>query len=801
MAQLFSRGWKVVQGPTTENSALAKQDSKRRPANVEPANQSWWRWRQRRFAAIGWGYVALMIVIFSLSSAWSLLLIVLNLEPDRSANYILQSESLDYGHFWQSRKAPLSIQAMTTVLLIVVVGVYWYLLYLLLIRPPQRRTRSERSKSKRQSTKPLKQDKTSCSTLILVLRRVASIVLQIFQSVISTDGKYRKVWNVLMEIPDVILQILSLREYMAQGLDSSLLYCYASLMALNAFTVFYHVQFRWNEAAFHHILKDSILDATCAVFFPALILFYSFFVFQDDLKAVKIRQQFFPPRVFERKARNYVSAKEMNLFSTDFESLLIRNGWDIFLKLSFSLLACLRWTRITSVLLKRERKLSRGLSHKSASESLTTLTMNKEKSVAPLDTLSAVAQQPEKRDETVESNRLLRFGLRTAVGLMFLVYGIGCIVYTAVAVQVSRASCSSYPQCVQYSYQWILGESNDQCHCLAYVDRELAPANTQELVDVTQTLATLAAVGKLQTVQLVNRKINRSLPNALESCKGLRNLVLIHTGVKVFPSWTATSFSKLEYLHIEGDTSDINLTELPSDLFTSMTNLHTIHLSYHKYLPTLPSMVGLRSLESAYFGYLSLTTDVPSMEDLPSIQVLALEGLSHVRTLPDIEQYRDTLQMVFVQDSAACCSGFLNGGVCNTTFLNCCERDNSDDSSDDPLPPTCLNIPDENTLLPTNTSLSVLSRFAANVSNFCDPAQAKCPFAHKLNSIWTPEDVCLGVLYRECTSEYLGVGICFNQDMGRVKCVHSQTVIDMRKAEIQAGCECDEIEEKWLGCE
>ncbi|KAF1794803.1 hypothetical protein GQ600_19054 [Phytophthora cactorum] len=111
--------------------------------------------------------------------------------------------------------------------------------------------------------------------------------------------------------PDLLLirppsnRILSLREYMAQGLDSSLLYCYASLMALNAFVAFYHIQFRWNESTLHHILKDSIVDAAFAVFFPALILLYSLFVFQDDLKSVKIRQQFFPPRGFERKARTW----------------------------------------------------------------------------------------------------------------------------------------------------------------------------------------------------------------------------------------------------------------------------------------------------------------------------------------------------------------------------------------------------------------------------------------------------------------------------------------------------------------
>ncbi|KAG6956546.1 hypothetical protein JG688_00011371, partial [Phytophthora aleatoria] len=101
--------------------------------------------------------------------------------------------------------------------------------------------------------------------------------------------------------------------------------------------------------------------------------------------------------------------------------------------------------------------------------------------------------------------------------------------------------------------------------------------------------------------------------------------VLIHTGVEVFPSWTSTSFSKLEYLHIEGDSSEINLTELPSDLFNSMTSLHTIHLSYHAFLPSLPSMVGLKSLESVYFGYLDLIKDLPPMVDLQAIQVLALK--------------------------------------------------------------------------------------------------------------------------------------------------------------------------------
>ncbi|KAG6577891.1 amino acid auxin permease family [Phytophthora cinnamomi] len=233
----------------------------------------------------------------------------------------------------------------------------------------------------------------------MIVQWVGRGVVKLYSNIVSTDGKYRREWQVLMEVPEIVLQILTLQEYMAQGLAPSLLYCYASLMAVNAFVAFYAIQFRWNEPTLYHILKDSIVDAAFGVFFPALVLLYSLFVFQDDLKTVKIRQRFFPPRVFERKARNYVDAKELNMFSTDFESLLVRT-----------------------------------------------------------------------------------------------------------------------------------------------------PAESEELIDVTQTLTELASAGKLQTVQVVNRKINGSLPDTLQTCQGLRNLVLIHTGVEVFPSWASLAFSKLEYL-------------------------------------------------------------------------------------------------------------------------------------------------------------------------------------------------------------------------------------------------------------
>ncbi|KAG3096869.1 hypothetical protein PI124_g15227 [Phytophthora idaei] len=150
--------------------------------------------------------------------------------------------------------------------------------------------------------------------------------------------------------------------------------------------------------------------------------------------------------------------------------------------------------------------------------------------------------------------------------------------------------------------------------CEACVIIDLAPADDENLTDVTATLAFLASAGKLQTVRLVNRRINGSPPDELQNCQLLRILVLIH---EVFPSWVSTSFAKLEYLHVEGESTDTNLVELPSDLFFSMGNLHTIHLSYHANLPSLPSMVGLKILKSVYFGYLDSIKEIPSTGDLP----------------------------------------------------------------------------------------------------------------------------------------------------------------------------------------
>lgn len=157
------------------------------------------------------------------------------------------------------------------------------------------------------------------------------------------------------------------------------------------------------------------------------------------------------------------------------------------------------------------------------------------------------------------------------VGIIFFLVGTACITYPAVVIQRAQAACADYSGCILVSYAW--ETTGKVCNCLAYVDRDLAPNASEVLPDVTDTLEILARAGKLETIQLINRKINQTLPDSVQLCTGLRNMfvaflasrkgtesingavvrvssirVLIYTGIEEIPAWANETMTKLEYL-------------------------------------------------------------------------------------------------------------------------------------------------------------------------------------------------------------------------------------------------------------
>lgn len=105
-----------------------------------------------------------------------------------------------------------------------------------------------------------------------------------------------------------------------------------------------------------------------------------------------------------------------------------------------------------------------------------------------------------------KSTRLRRFRIKTnystlALAASFFVAGVVLFVYSLVALHSSASLCAKYPKCSAVSYQRNVGA--DDCTCLVYVDRHVAPATFAEWVhppDTSADLARLAVAGELRIV-------------------------------------------------------------------------------------------------------------------------------------------------------------------------------------------------------------------------------------------------------------------------------------------------------------
>lgn len=106
--------------------------------------------------------------------------------------------------------------------------------------------------------------------------------------------------------------------------------------------------------------------------------------------------------------------------------------------------------------------------------------------------------------------------------VIFLFCSVGIAVYTVGAVATSIHRCSQFPKCAVFSYVWH-ARSDQTCSCMVFIDRDPKPRTFEQWInatDITEQVRTLAAVGKLETLQV----INRALPEVPEELRGCRNL-------------------------------------------------------------------------------------------------------------------------------------------------------------------------------------------------------------------------------------------------------------------------------------
>ncbi|TMW57750.1 hypothetical protein Poli38472_014353 [Pythium oligandrum] len=284
----------------------------------------------RRFHQIFGPLGIVMLLVFAISGCWTVFLVTLSLFPNEVANYLMETGTLDRGNFWQLQKSNPQITGVSVFVLLFVALCYFYLFMTVAVvafpsssrrvavdTPPGPGVRSiSRYHLHRLATHVPAQ-----------LQRHFSKLASFHGELTMQSGRYRKIWNVFMEIPEIILQSISFAQYMYEGLQEPLVLGYAALMGLNCFIIFYNVEFGWRAHAFHEIVSDAILDVVFAVFFPAIVLFYSVNSFRGDLESIKLRQKYFPPQDFERSGQLYAEAEPIATFTS---GVIINTGVQVF---------------------------------------------------------------------------------------------------------------------------------------------------------------------------------------------------------------------------------------------------------------------------------------------------------------------------------------------------------------------------------------------------------------------------------------------------------------------------------------
>ncbi|RLN94690.1 hypothetical protein BBJ28_00026695 [Nothophytophthora sp. Chile5] len=116
---------------------------------------------------------------------------------------------------------------------------------------------------------------------------------------------------------------------------------------------------------------------------------------------------------------------------------------------------------------------------------------------------------------------------RASVTFFFL-FVVLLLVGVEECIRTSTLACQPHPECVVKAHRWTTLESNSltQCPCLTLIDVEVAPKTYAEWTqpkNVTDKVAQLAAMGDLQTIQLINRYLP-VIPEELRRCRRMIHL-------------------------------------------------------------------------------------------------------------------------------------------------------------------------------------------------------------------------------------------------------------------------------------
>ncbi|KAG2822276.1 hypothetical protein PC112_g11009 [Phytophthora cactorum] len=710
---------------------------------------------RQAFGALG---IPLLIVVI-VCIVWTFLLIFITVAPNEAANLIMNTGDYDKGSFWLIVERPPTIKWISVAGL-VLVNVCYIIVLIRILR--YQHTAAAICQPRRISAIVVAWDTlSSCWSLRCTSAAKTKLqnIYRIYTDLTGFNAINRKFFNTFQKACDMVVQGLVLRRLLNQGLPIVFGYGYASFISINGLSVAVNIILD-NHTAFAEVLIDSVLDLIAAVVYPIAILGYCYHNFSFDRDVYLVNAEILPDGNFERYARMQADPAQVALFLVNFNSLRISGGLDFVLSVGLNLSFCYRFIRVIAVIISQRYRL------------------RSTQRISPQDATKVISQKSVPR----------------LVALAFITASICVIVFTHTAVTSSRTACEAYPECVAYAHIWNAG---NQCPCIIIIDGNRAPRTAQEWnfpEDVTDNVRALAEAGRLHTLQLINRQLQR-WPDELRRCKDMKTISLIYTSIEEIPSWSK-EFKQLQHLHLEGKYGRRNLVTLPSDLFSDLPEFTFLHLGNHHNLVALPAFDGTPNLRSMVLAVLLSLTELPSFENLPNLETMALAHIQQVPTVPDMAPLVSLSRLAIFRPNHMCCNGFM--GICDLTDTFC-------------VPDLAFNVPGASCLGPndarhaTAATKEILATFSFAVCQ-----KSAIPFAlERLSDFPTSDRIasCDGVMYRRCdipgvTSVNGTVGMCYSSRMQVVACNVDQLFIKVRQVEIERGVgpPCDPEVEAWLGC-
>ncbi|KAE9002662.1 hypothetical protein PF005_g25821 [Phytophthora fragariae] len=201
--------------------------------------------------------------------AWTLWLIILSVDPNAVANFLMNTSEFDDGQFWLIPDEWNTLQTFSVMGLVLVLLFYFYVLLMMLVWRSQKNAMQNKLNSFLLHWKAAARVKISDSLRSTCSQRAISTSWKLYfrwRALTGINGKHRKYWNFCLKIHDLVMLTLLLGNLLEAGTPVRIAYGFSALAALNSVSCAIGILFS-RFSALVEIFVDSVFDFSATVIY------------------------------------------------------------------------------------------------------------------------------------------------------------------------------------------------------------------------------------------------------------------------------------------------------------------------------------------------------------------------------------------------------------------------------------------------------------------------------------------------------------------------------------------------------